>query len=47
MKIPDRKADTMAAAIVSMLSELPNELVKTIPATVAPSLPAGKLLKKD
>ena len=30
MKIPDRKADTMAAAIVAMLSEFPAELVKTI-----------------
>ena len=30
MKIPDRKADTMAAAIISMLSEIPGELVKTI-----------------
>ena len=30
MKIPDRKADTMAAAIISMLSEFPTELVKTI-----------------
>ena len=30
MKIPDRKADTMAAAIISMLSEIPSELIKTI-----------------
>ena len=30
MKIPNRKADTMAAAIISMLSDIPNELVKTI-----------------
>ena len=30
MKIPDRKASTMAAAIVSMLSEIPGTLVKTI-----------------
>lgn len=30
MKIPNRKADTMAAAIVKMLSDIPNELVKTI-----------------
>ena len=30
MKIPDRKASTMAAAIVSMLSEIPSTLVKTI-----------------
>ena len=30
MKIPDRKADTMADAIISMLSEIPSELVKTI-----------------
>ena len=30
MKIPNRKADTMAAAIISMLSEVPSELVKTI-----------------
>ena len=30
MKIPNRKADTMAAAIISMLSEFPSELVKTI-----------------
>ena len=30
MKIPDRKADTMAAAIITMLSEFPGELVKTI-----------------
>ena len=30
MKIPDRKADTMAAAIISMLSDIPGELVKTI-----------------
>ena len=28
--LPDRKADTMAAAIISMLSEIPGELVKTI-----------------
>ena len=30
MKIPNRKADTMAAAIISMLSDIPSELVKTI-----------------
>lgn len=30
MKIPDRKAETMAAAIVFMLSEVPSKLVKTI-----------------
>ena len=30
MKMPDRKAETMAAAVVSMLSEFPRELVKTI-----------------
>ena len=30
MKIPDRKADTMAAALVKMLSAFPDELVKTI-----------------
>ena len=30
MKIPNRKADTMAAAIISMLSDVPSELVKTI-----------------
>ena len=30
VKIPDRKADTMAAAIITMLSEFPSELVKTI-----------------
>ena len=30
MKIPNRKAETMAAAIVSMLSEIPSKLVKTI-----------------
>lgn len=30
MKIPDRKADTMAAALVKMLSAFPPELVKTI-----------------
>ena len=30
LKTPDRKAVTMAVAIVFMLSELPNELVKTI-----------------
>lgn len=30
MKIPDRKADTMAAALVKMLSVFPSELVKTI-----------------
>lgn len=30
MKIPDRKAETMAAAVVSMLSEIPRELVKTV-----------------
>ena len=30
MKIPNRRADTMAAAIISMLSEVPSDLVKTI-----------------
>ena len=30
LKIPNRKAETMAAAIVSMLSEFPSDLVKTI-----------------
>lgn len=30
MKIPDRKADTMAAAIIKLLSDLPPELVKSI-----------------
>jgi IS30 family transposase len=30
LKIPDRKADTMAAAVVKMLSQFPPELVKTI-----------------
>ena len=30
LKIPDRKADTMAAAVVKMLSQYPSELVKTI-----------------
>ena len=30
MKIPNRKADTMAAAIITMLSGIPSELVKTI-----------------
>lgn len=30
MKIPNRKAETMAAAIVKMLSDIPNDLVKTI-----------------
>lgn len=30
LKIPDRRADTMAAAIVSMLSQFPPALVKTI-----------------
>ena len=30
MKIPDRKADTMAAAIVKLLSDVPPELVKSI-----------------
>ncbi len=30
VKIPDRKAETMAAAIVSALREVPSELVKTI-----------------
>lgn len=29
-KIPDRRAETMAAAIVEMLSEFPSEMVKTI-----------------
>ena len=30
MKIPDRKASTMAAAVISMLSAYPSELVKSI-----------------
>ncbi len=30
VKIPDRKADTMAAAIIQTLSAFPKELVKTI-----------------
>lgn len=30
MKIPDRKADTMAGAIVKMLSQYPSEMVKSI-----------------
>ena len=30
MKMPDRKAETMAATITAMLSEFPKELVKTI-----------------
>ena len=30
LKMPDRKADTMAAAVIKMLSQFPSELVKTI-----------------
>ena len=30
LKMPGRKADTMAATVIKMLSQFPNELVKTI-----------------
>ena len=47
MKIPNRKADTMAAAIISMLSEIPNELVKTITCDRGAEFASCKLLKKN
>jgi IS30 family transposase len=47
MKIPDRKADTMAAAIISMLSDIPGELVKTITCDGVASFPIGKQLRRS
>ena len=42
IKMPDKNADTMAKAIISALSKLPDGAVKTITCHRGTSLPIGK-----
>ena len=42
IKIPDRKGETMAKAIIAALSGFPKGAVKRSPATGAVSLPVGE-----
>ena len=47
LKIPDRKADTMAAAVVKMLSQYPSELVKTITCDRGSEFANWQTIEKD
>ena len=46
MKIPDRKAATMTAAVISMLSGVPSELVKTITCDRGPEFANWQTIEK-